>query len=144
MSIPALWAWTPAVATWDGLGSPANDAPEVDQFTVPPRYSSVWAVAAPTKLTLAEYVTHAIEAAAAEHPCATGSQKAEADEPISVGGGPARLLTVHCGILILHAVTIHKGSAIWFAFQDPTGDRNTDAEDRALFLSFLSGVHFAS
>jgi len=144
VAIPALWARTPAVATWDGVGSPANDAPEVDQFTVPPRYSNVWAFAALTNLTLAQYVKHTTEATAAEHPCATGSQKPETDEPISVGGEPTRLLTIHCGILVLITVTIHNGSAVLFAFQDPTGDRNTDAEDRALFLSFLGGIHFAS
>ena len=116
----------------------------LDQFTAPPRYSNLWAYAAPTKLMLAEYATHTTDAAAAEHPCSEGNQKPETDEPISVGGEPARLLTIHCGILVLIAVTIHNGSGAVFAFQDPNGALSLDPEDRGVFLRFLAGIHFTS
>jgi hypothetical protein len=144
VSIPALWSRSPATVTWDGVGAPANDAAEVDAFLVPPRYTQVWAYAAPTRLKLADYATQTVDAAAAEHPCSVGSQKPETDEPVTVGGEPARLLTTHCGILILAAVTIHNGSGVVLAFQDPNGNPSLDAEDRAVFLQFLAGVRFTS
>ncbi len=144
VSIPALWSRSPATVTWDGVGSPANDAAEVDAFLVPPRYSQLWVVAAPTKLKLADYAKHATDAAAAAHPCPTGRQKPEIDEPVTIGGEPARLLTIHCGILVLTAITIHNGSGVDFAFQDPNGNPSLDAEDRAVFLEFLAGVRFTS
>jgi len=144
--LPASWLSVQAAATWDGASprSPGHDGAYVDQFTAPPRYSNLWAYAAPTKLSLTEYATQTTDAAAAEHPCSEGNQKPESDEPISVDGGPARLLTIHCGILVLIAVTIHKGSGAVFAFQDPNGDLSLDPEDRAVFLGFLAGIRFTS
>jgi hypothetical protein len=140
VSLPAPWALSSqAVTTWDGIGSPSHEGPYVDQFSGPSVIA--WAVAAPTKLTLAEYATHTSEAAAAEHGC---PKKPDADEPLRVGGEPVRLLTIHCPILVLIAVAIHNGSAVTFAFQDPFGNRNTDAADRALFVSFLGGIRFTS
>jgi len=138
VSLPAPWALSYAASTtWDGIGSASHEGPYVDQFTAPAVVA--WAVAAPTKLTLAEYVAHTEETSAAEHACPT---KPDADEPFKVGGQPGRLLTMHCGILVLIAITIHNGSAVSFAFQSPFGHSNTDAADRALFLSFLKGVRF--
>jgi hypothetical protein len=140
VSLPAPWALSyPASTTWDGIGSASHEGSYVDQFTAPAVVA--WAVAAPTKLTLAEYVTHTEETSAAEHGC---PKKPDADEPFKVGGEPGRLLTLHCGILVLIAITIHNGSAVSFAFQSPFGHSNTDAADRALFLSFLKGIRFTS
>jgi hypothetical protein len=144
--VPAEWTVNGATETWDGVspGSPGHDGPLVDQFTASPRNTSLWAYAAPTKLKLAAYATHTTDAAAAEHPCTEGSQKPEKNEAITVGGEPARLLTIHCGILVLIAVTIHRGSGAVFAFQDANADPSFDAEDRALFLAFLKGIRFTS
>ena len=140
VSLPAPWALSyPAATTWDGIGSASHEGSYVDQFTAPGVVA--WAVAAPTKLTLAEYVTHTEETAAAEHGC---PKKPDADEPFKVGGQPGRLLTMHCGILVLIAITIHNGSAVSFAVQSPFGNSSTDAADRALFLSFLKGIRFTS
>lgn len=140
VSLPASWVAGPqAVTTWDGIGSPSHEGTYVDQFHDPTGVA--WAVAAPTMLTLAEYATHTSEAAAAEHEC---PRKPERNEPISVGGEPARLLTMHCGILVLIALTIHNGSAVTFAFQDPFAYLNADASDRAEFLRFLGGIRFTS
>ena len=136
LSLPAPWALaSPATATWDGSGSPGFDAPEVDLFSAPSVVA--WAVAAPTRLTLADYALQASAEAAAGHGC---PPKPDSDEPITVGGQPARLLTSHCGILVLSAITIHNGSAVIFGFQSPFGHPNTDAADRALFLTFLDAI----
>jgi hypothetical protein len=143
LAVPAYWEQTPAVTTWDGTGSPGSDEKVVDRFTIPPCYSELWVFAAPTKMKQADYVTHSLDAAAAEHPCTTGSQKPETNEPITVDGEPGRLLTIHCGILVLLEVTVHNGTGVLIVFQDPNGDRTTDAEDRALFVEFLSSVRFA-
>lgn len=140
--VPADWERSPAVTTWDGTGSPGSEANDVDRFTIPPRYSELWVFAAPTKMKLADYVTHSLDAAAAQHPCTTGSQKPETDEPIKVDGEPGHLFTIHCGILVLLGITIHNGTAVQIVFQDPNGDRTTDAEDRALFVEFLGNVRF--
>jgi hypothetical protein len=140
VSLPSPWALSyKASTTWDGIGSASHEGPYVDQFTAPGVVA--WAVAAATKLTLAEYVTHTEEAANAEHSC---PKKPDADEPFKMGGEPGRLLTMHCGILVLIVITIHNGSAVSFAFQSPFGNSNTDAADRALFLSFLKGIRFTS
>ena len=111
VSLPAPWRLSAAAtATWDGTSSPAFDAPVVDVFV---DHSVIaWVSAAPTKLALADFINQQLDAATTEHPCATGSQTPEKDEPITVGGEPARLLTIHCGILILSALTIHNGSAV--------------------------------
>jgi hypothetical protein len=89
-------------------------------------------------------VTHTLDAAAAEHLCSEGSQKPEINEQIRVGGEPARLMTTHCGILVLLAITIHQGDGAVFAFLDPSGDLSQDAEDRGVFMSFLKGIHFVN
>ena len=140
VSLPAPWALSyKASTTWDGIGSPSHEGSYVDQFTAPGVVA--WAVAAPTKQTLAAYVAHTEDTAAAQHGC---PKKPDADEPISVGGQPGRLLTMHCGILVLVAITIHNGSAASFSFQSPFGSSGTDAADRALFLRFLKGIRFTS
>lgn len=146
VSVPAIWAVEGAKETWDGAspGSPGHDGTLTDQFTAPPRYASLWAYAAPTTLKLAAYATQTTDAAAVEHPCSVGSQKPEKNEAIVVDGAPARLLTIHCGILVLIAVTIHGGSGFVFAFQDANGGPSFDAEDRATFLEFLNGIHLGS
>ena len=140
VSLPAAWSLTsPASATWDGTGAPGFDTSVVDLFKGPTVVA--WAVAAPTDLTLAAYATQTSEMGAAEHGC---PPKPETDEPIVVGGETARLLTTHCGILVMSAVMIHNGIAVVFAFQAPFGSPTTDPADRAQFLSFLTGIQFST
>ena len=140
VSLPAPWTLSyKASTTWDGIGSASHEGRYVDQFTAPKVVA--WAVAAPTALMLTAYATHTLEASAAEHGC---PKKPDADDPISLGGEPARLFTIHCPILVLVVVTIHNGSALTFAMQSPFGNRSTDSADRALFLTFLAGIRFTS
>ena len=140
VSLPAPWTLSyRASTTWDGIGSASHEGPYVDQFTAPRVVA--WAVAAPTALTLTAYATHTLEASAVEHGC---PKMPDADDPISLGGDHARLLTIHCPILVLIAVTIHNGSALTFAMQSPFGHRSTDDADRALFLTLLGGIRFTS
>jgi hypothetical protein len=83
---------------------------------------------------------HGARAAAAVHPCPAIPQ---ANQAITIGGVPARLLSMHCpphsGFLVELAVTIHHGTAFVFASQNPTG---TTAGDRAAFRKFLAGIRF--
>jgi hypothetical protein len=143
VSLPAPWRLSAAAtATWDGTSSPAFDAPVVDVFV--DQSVIAWVSAAPTKLALADFISQQLNAATTEHPCDTGSQTPEKDEPITVGGEPARLLTIHCGILILSALTIHNGSAVAITFQSPFGNAAEDAADRVEFLKFLDAVRFTN
>jgi hypothetical protein len=143
ISLPAPWRLSAAAtATWDGTGSPAFDAPFVDVFVN--QSIIAWVSAAPTKLALADFINQQLNAATREHPCDTGSQTPEKDEPITVGGEPARLLTIHCGILILSALTIHNGSGVGITFQSPFGNAAEDAADRVEFLKFLDAFRFAA
>jgi hypothetical protein len=137
-SLPAAWSLSSAAtATWDGTGAPGFDTPVVDLFRGPTVVA--WAVAAPTNLGLTDYATQTSEQGAAEHGC---PPRPETDEPITVGGETARLLTTHCGILVMSAVMIHNGTAVVFAFQAPFGSGTTDPADRTQFLSFLAGIKF--
>jgi hypothetical protein len=146
VSVPTGWTADGATQTWDGASpmAPGHDDPLVDQFTAPPRYARLWVFAAPTTLDLAAYATHTTDANAAEHPCSVGSQTPEKDEAVTIDGTPARLLTVHCGILVLIAVAIHRHTGFVFGYQDPNGGLSFDAEDRATFLQFLNGVRLAN
>jgi hypothetical protein len=124
---------------WDGTGAPGAEDSVVDLFTVPGGVEA-WAVAAPTKESLAAYARATIRAAHAAHPCPAAPQTNQA---ITIGGAPARLLGMHCpagsGFLVEIAVTIRHGAAFVFASQNPSG---TTPADRAAFRRFLAGITF--
>lgn len=139
-TLPAGWA-SAAQATqqWDGKGAPGAEDSVVDLFTGPGSLQA-WAIAAPTKESLAAYATATIRAAHAGHPCPAAPQTNQA---ITIGGAPARLLGMQCpagsGFLVEIAVTIRHGTAFVFASQNPTGTAPTD---RAAFRNFLTGITF--
>jgi hypothetical protein len=61
------------------------------------------------------------------------------DQAITIGGAPARLLSIQCqGLSIETAITIHAGKAIVFTSQLSSGTR----ADRAAFRRFLTGIRF--
>ena len=140
-ALPAGWRLvTQATQQWDGKGAPGYEDSVVDLFAGPGGVQA-WALAAPTKESLAAYTTATIRAARAAHP----SSPPQSNRAITIGGAPARLLTVIApagsGFLVEIAVTVHHGTAFVFASQNPTGITPTDQPaDRAAFRNFLAGI----
>ena len=127
-----------ATHRWDGTGAPGEEDSVVDLFTGPGSVEA-WAIAAPTKESLAAYTTATIRAARAAHP----SSPPQSNRAITIGGAPARLLTVIApagsGFLVEIAVTVHHGTAFVFASLNPSG---TTPTDRPAFRKFLAGITF--
>jgi hypothetical protein len=98
---------------------------------------------APPGAGLAAYARATIRAAAAAHPCPAVPQT---DQAITISGAPARLLTIQCpagsGFLVETAVTIHAGTALVFASQNPSGATANHLADRAAFRKYLAGIRF--
>ena len=127
-ALPAGWLpGAQATQQWNGKGAPGGEDSVVDLFYGPGGVQA-WALAAPTKESLAAYARATIRAAAAAHPCPAVPQT---DQAITIGGAPARLLSMQCpagsGFLVETAVTIHDGTAFVFASQNPSGQAPTTA-----------------
>ena len=138
-ALPAGWRLvTQATQQWDGKGAPGYEDSVVDLFAGPGGVQA-WALAAPTKESLAAYTSATIRAARAAHP----SSPPQTNQAITIGGAPARLLTVTApagsGFLVEIAVTVHHGTAFVFASLNPSG---TTPTDRPAFRKFLAGITF--
>jgi hypothetical protein len=129
-----------ATQQWNGKGAPGEQDSVVDLFYGPGGVEA-WAFAAPTKENLAAYARATIRAAAAAHPCPAVPQT---DQAITIGGAPARLLSMQCpagsGFLVELAVTVRDGTAFVFASQHPPGTPVDKPADRAAFRKFLAGI----
>jgi hypothetical protein len=140
-ALPAGWLLvSQATQQWDGKGAPGYETRVVDLFQGPGGVQA-WVLAAPTTKSLAAYTTATIRAARAAHP----SSPPQTNQAITIGGAPARLLTVIApagsGFLVEIAVTIHHGTAFVFASQNPSGIApNDQPTDRAAFRNFLAGI----
>jgi hypothetical protein len=139
-TLPAGWySNRSATQRWDGTGAPGDEDSVVDLF-IGPGGVEAWAIAAPTKESLAAYARATIRAAHAGHPCPAAPQTSQA---ITIGGAPARLMGMQCpagsGFLVEIAVTIRHGTAFVFASENPSG---TTPTDRAAFRKFLAGITF--
>src|SRR5260370_29819474 len=134
-AFPAGWAGRQALSQWDGIGSPSFEDSDIDLFTGPDSIITM-AYAGATSQSLAAYTSVTVQAAASEHQCQTVPATGQA---ITIGGAPARLLSMHCqGLPIETAITIHAGKAIVFVSQQPSGTR----ADRVAFRRFLAGIRF--
>jgi hypothetical protein len=140
-ALPAGWTGGQATQQWNGTGAPGDDDSVVDLFHGPGGVEA-WALAAPTKESLAAYTRTTTRAAAAAHPCPATPQT---DQAITISGAPAQLLSMQCppgsGFLVETAVTIHDGTAFVFASQNPSGTGSQSA-DRAAFRTFLASIRF--
>ena len=139
-ALPAGWRLvTQATQQWDGKGAPGYDSPAVDLFQGPGSLQA-WADAAPTHKSLAAYTSATIRASRAAHPCS----RPHTDQAITIGGAPARLLSMQCpsgsGFLVEIAVTVHHGTAFVFASQHQPGTPVHYPADRAAFRNFLAGI----
>ena len=141
-ALPAGWTGTQATQQWDGTGAPGGEDSVVDLFQGPGGVEA-WALAAPTKENLAAYTRTTTRAAAAAHPCPAVPQT---DQAITIGGTPARLLSMQCppgsGFLVELAVTIQDGTGFVFTSQNPSGATAGQGTDRAAFRKFLAGIGF--
>ena len=138
-ALPPGWLLvTQATQQWDGKGAPGYEDSVVDLFQGPSGVQA-WALAAPTKESLAAYTSATIRAARAAHP----SSPPQSNRAITIGGAPARLLTVIApagsGFLVEIAVTVHHGTAFVFASLNPSG---TTPTDRPAFRKFLASITF--
>ena len=139
-ALPAGWRLlTQATQRWDGNGAPGYDSPVIDLYQGPGSLQA-WADATPTTKNLNAYTSATIRAARAAHPCPAP----QTNQPITIGGAPARLLTMQCpagsGFLVEIAVTIHHGTAYVFASQHQPGTPVHYPADRAAFRTFLAGI----
>jgi hypothetical protein len=140
-ALPTGWRLaTQATRQWNGQGGPGYDRPVVDLF-IGPSQIQAWAIAAPTRESLAAYTARTIRASRAAHPCSPP----QTDQAITIGGAPARLLGMQCpagsGFLVEIAVTVHHGTGFVFASQNPTAATAADrAADRSAFRKFLIGI----
>ena len=138
-ALPAGW-WSngPATQRWDGKGSPGDRSSVVDLFAGPGGVKA-WAYAAPTKENLAAYAITTARAATAR-PC---QAIPHTNQAITIGGAPARALTMQCPpggrFLVEIAVTILQGTAFVFGSQYPSA---TAPGGRAAFRKFLAGIRF--
>ena len=110
-ALPARWRLiTQATQRWNGRGAPGYDSPVVDLFLGPGGVEA-WADAAPTTKSLQSYMAATIRASRAAHPCSPP----QTDQAITIGGAPARLVSMQCpagsGFLVEIAVTVHDGTA---------------------------------
>jgi hypothetical protein len=141
-TLPAGWRLArQATRQWNGKGAPGDGNSVVDLFAGPGGVEA-WVYAAPTKKNLASYTSATIRAARAVHSCPAVPQTNRA---ITIGGAPARLLTMQCpagsGFLVEIAVTVHHGTGFVIGSQNPLGMTPTDQPaDRAAFRRFLAGI----
>ena len=141
-ALPAGWRLiTQAKQQWDGQGSPGDGDSVVDLYAGPGGVEA-WVYAAPTRENLAAYAITTVRVAGAVHDCPAVPQTNQA---ITIGGAPARLLTVIApagsGFLVELAVTIHHGVGVVIGSQNPSGTAPGDwPADRAAFREFLAGI----
>jgi hypothetical protein len=140
-TLPRGWRLiTQATHKWNGTGGPGYDTNVVDLFQSPGGVQA-WAIAAPTKQSLAAYTATTIRASRAAHPCSPP----QTNQAITIGGASARLLGMQCpagsGFLVEIAVTVRHGTGFVFASQNTVGTRPIDQPaDRAAFSKFLTGI----
>jgi hypothetical protein len=139
-ALPAGWSGAQATQQWDGTGAPGDEDSVVDLFQGPGGVEA-WGYAAPTKESLGAYAQTISRAAAAAHPCPAVPQT---DLAITIGGAPARLLSVHCPpgsrFLVETAVIIRNGTGFVFTSQNPTGTAAAEPTDRGAFRKFLAHI----
>jgi hypothetical protein len=142
ISVPPGWTATWSASRWDGSGAPDIQDLVNDNFISSGTMAMI-VVAAPTRKDLATYTADGIAATYAVHKdTCPGARHPESVESITVGGEPARLESINCGILINVAYTVHAGQGYRFTFRDPAVHAATDPADKATFLAMLASVEF--
>ena len=144
VSVPPGWKALPAVQRWDGTGAPDIQDFTIDLFESPQRTArAVLLTAAPTSKDLAAYVAAGITTGYLAHrDTCPAAQHPESVESITVGGEPAKLVSMNCGILINTAFTVHDGMGYRFVFRDEGVQAATDPADKATFIAMLASVEF--
>jgi hypothetical protein len=142
ITVPPGWTATWSTSRWDGGGAPDIQGLVNDNF-VSPGTAAMVAAAAPTSKDLATYTADGIAATYAIHKdTCPAAQHPDSVESITIGGEPAKLESINCGILINVAYTVHAGQGYRFTFRDTAVQAATDPVDKATFLAMLASVQF--
>lgn len=142
ISVPPGWTATWSASRWDGGGAPDIQDLVNDNFVSSGTMAMI-AAAAPTTKNLAAYTADGIASTYAVHKgTCPAAQHPESVESITVGGEPARLESINCGILINVAYAVHAGQGYRFTFRDTAVHAATNAADKATFLAMLASVEF--
>jgi hypothetical protein len=129
------WTGKSATKAWDGTGSPGNGDPTVD-FLYGPDNEQAYAFGGPTTATLDEFVAAGRAANAKARGC---PETPAATASITVGGEPAIVDEVDCGVFALSATVIRDGRVYaFFTFDQP----GKEAEMRTWFHSLLQAITF--
>lgn len=144
ISVPPGWTATNAGTRWSGIGAPDVTDLTVDLIDIPSQgTAAMLASAAPTSKDLATYTADGIATNFTVHrDTCPGAEHPESVESITVGGEPAKLVSMNCGILINLAFTVHAGQGYRFVFRDTAVHAATDPADKATFISMLASVEF--
>jgi hypothetical protein len=128
------WIGTSAQTAWDGTGSPGDGDVTVDSL-VGPDSQRAFAFGEPTKATLKKFVA---KARATNHKIRPDCPaKPEKTGRTTIGGEPAIVDEVHCGVFALSAYVIHAGRVYAFFTYDQPGN---EAAMRAWFGSLLKTI----
>lgn len=131
-------AWTGVATTirWDGTGSPGDGDPFVDTLNGPTPHA--FAYGERTKATLDAYAAASLRTNATIHPCPANP---DTTTRLTIGGAPALLVSLNCGVFALTAFVVRAGRAYVFTMYDDPG---SEAHDRATFEGLLKAVSFTS
>jgi hypothetical protein len=137
LALPAGWQVVPASTRWDGISDPGHDEPPVDQMSGP-ETAVAWAFSTPpiTK-DLRTYASDRLAADAKAHPC---PKTAATTDKITIDGLPGLLMSRDCGILVLTALTIRRGTGFVFYLQDSSIHSASYPPDKMILAAMLASV----
>jgi hypothetical protein len=129
------WTGRSATSAWDGTGSPGSGDPTVDVLQGP-NAQQAYGFGGPTTSSLDDFVSAGRVANAKTHGCPVTP---DVTERIIIGGEPAIIDEVDCGVFALSATAIHAGRVYAFFTFDQPGKED---EMRAWFRSLMQTVAF--
>ena len=129
-------AWTGKATTtrWDGTGAPGDGDGFVDTLIGPTPHT--FAYGEPTTVALDTLVATSRTTNSTAHACPA---KPDSTTKLKIGGAPALLDSLNCGVFVLTAYVVRSGRAYVFVMYDQPG---TEAADRAGFEGLLKAVSF--
>jgi hypothetical protein len=127
------WSGTPAATAWDGTGALGDSDPAVDSLVGPSMRGFAYGIS--TTSTLEEFAQASRIANAEAHPCPV---EPDSTTSMTVGGAPALLDTLDCGVFVLTAYVLHDGKATVFGSYGPKSSEATMREGFGVLLESLS------
>lgn len=128
------WTGTGAAIAWDGTGSPGDGDPMVDALVGPGLRA--FAYGEPTTATLDAFADALRVTNATVHPCPA---KPGSTIRMTVGGSPALLDTLDCGVFVMTAYVVREDRThVFFTY----GQLEKEAAIRVGFGSLLEAISF--